>query len=260
MRRRRRWLSWWLINPADAPERIARDALRLPGRVWRSMGSANRAALIEKMTWTEPKADCEQAPFPSFRHRRRTYLLPRPKFENGTCLDFVLADGYFQAWMSTGDPAQLLRLVATLCREPRRDKREALTTGDERVPLRQKEEVEHRARRLDGLPPEITASVMLYFAGVKEYVARTYWVLFDSPNPTQNGEGEGDTERDRDGDGPKFGWWSVFLQVAETGIFGQYEEVLQRRLHLVCVHLTDQHDRQEKQKRAYERERSKLKS
>lgn len=244
-------------------ERVTRDALRLPGWAWRSMGSPDRQTLQERFAWTEPKADCEQMPFASFRHRRRTYLLPRPKFENGTCLDFVLGDGYFQAWISTGDPAQLLRLVATICREPKRNKREALSTGDERVPLLQKEEVEHRARRLEGLEPEIMAAVMLYFAGVKEYVARTYWVLFDAPAPQPDPEnstpdhspgGEGNNA----GDGPKFGWWSVFMQVAESRAYGEYEEVLQRRLHKICVYLVDQHDRQQKLKRAYERERSKM--
>lgn len=257
--RRLKYLTWWTTQPADAPERIARDVLRLPRWVWRSMGTADKAVFQERLAWMEPRVGCEDPPLQSFRHRRRTYWLPRPNFENGTCLDFVLADGYYQDFLESGDPGQLLRLVATLCREMKRDRKAALISGDERVPLLQKEEVEARAARLDGLDPIVMGAVLLYYAGVKAFVAETYWVLFDSaPGPSPEGKGD-DAERDAAGDGPKFGWWSIFMDVGLDGIYGEYEDVLQRRMHKVCMYLVHQHDKNEKLRERYERERAKLK-
>lgn len=255
--RRLTYLTWWTTQPADAPERIARDALRLPRWCWRAMAGQDKAAILERLAWTEPKVDCEDPPLQCFRHRRRTYWLPRANFENGSCLEFALADMYYQDFIETGDTGWLLRVVATLCRERKRDRKAALATGDERLPLRQKEEVEARAARLDGLDPMLLGAVLLYFVGVKKFVSEVYEVLFSSP---PEGDQAADREPGHDSDAPKFGWWSIFLQAAGEGIFGQYEEVLQRRLHLVCMHLVDQHDKNEKLRERYERERAKLKS
>ncbi|MBL7780689.1 MAG: hypothetical protein JNM22_05680 [Saprospiraceae bacterium] len=249
------WWKLWIEDPDAAPLRILPDCLRLPKRVWRNLPAAEKGALLKCLDWMEPAPGCDNLPVEHFRHRGRHYLLPRPKFENGTCLEFVLADGYYEDFVETGDPAALLRIVATLCREPKTDLQEALKTGDERVTLHQKEEVEYRAQQLSTLDPAITSAVLLYFLGVKKYIADTYWMLFEDTKKQEDG---GDQESD--GSGPRFGWWSIFMQVAKDRLYGSYDDVLQHRLHKICVHLVEQHDQQEKQKQALERERAKLNS
>ena len=251
--RRLAWLTWWITDPSTAAERITRHCVRLPRRVWSAMAPADRAALVAALEWTEPKPDCQAPPISSFRHRGRTYLFPRPKFENGTCIDFALSDDYYSQFASTGDPVWLMRLCATLCRERKRNRKQALTSGDERVSLRQKEEVEDRVRRLKGLSPVILVAALMYFAGVKQYVSKVYHVLFDKPPEDMPAD---DTQPDQDSGGPKFGWWSVFMGLANHDVQA-YEALLQRRFNLICVFLVDQHDRNEKLRAHYERERRK---
>jgi hypothetical protein len=253
-----RRLAWWRLcisEPDTAPALILKDILDLPRSLWRSMSDVNKGSILSRLSWLMPAPGCEDVPIQSFRHQGRDYYLPRPKFENGTCLEFVLADGYYKDYIDTGDPEQLLKLTATLCREKKRDRKEALLTGDERVTLLQKEEVDDRAQRLIALDPAIQAAVLLYFEGVKIYIAQTYWMLFENK---QRPEGaDADAEQEPTSDGPKFGWWSIFLQVAKANIFGEYEAVLQRRLHKICMHLVDEHDINEKQQAELDRQRAK---
>lgn len=240
--RRRRWLSWWLESPADAPERIARDALRLPGWAWRAMGSAEKSALLEKFAWTEPKPDCENVWFSSFRWKRRTYYFPTPKGENMTAIEYACAEDYYKA-LDGGDERSLLLLAATFWRERERDADAGLRRGDERVPLYDKAEVEARADRLANAPAEVTMQALLYFAGLKLYVHRVYrtWLFEDSDGEDDDEEADGSESPRRsqasDTDGPDFGWWGTFQYVAEMRVFGNVREVYQTPFHEVCVFL-----------------------
>jgi len=239
--RRRRWLRWWLEHPADAPERVARDALRLPGWAWRAMGSRNREAIVEKFAWTEPKPDCERPALPEMKHRRRTYLFPTPKGENISAIEYAAAEDYYKR-LDGGDGEALLLLAATLWRERDSDGRAALRRGDWRVPLFDKAEVEARALRLKDAPPEMLMQALLYFIGLKMYVHRVYrtWLFEgeeeeeeeDNPTPDSSPKREG-----KRGSGPDFGWWGVYQYAAEVGAFGTVKEVYQTPFHEVCVFL-----------------------
>jgi hypothetical protein len=237
-RRRRKYWKMLVVQGAEATrEKALKDII--PAFAFQALNIADRAALHIALEWMQLSA----SPMPAidhFTHRLRTYYLPKANFENGSCGEFALADGYYQEFIESRTEEALLNLVATLCRPAKKRRRNILSTGDIRIPMIRKEEVEARGRRLKGLPPHISMAVLLYFAGIKEFVASTYWMIFRPPSPAETPEVP---ER-----GPLFGWWSKMMQVAETGLFGTYDEVAQKRLHLICMYLVDQNEIYERQK------------
>ncbi|MEO7174984.1 MAG: hypothetical protein ABI002_04295, partial [Saprospiraceae bacterium] len=80
-----------------------------------------------------------------------------------------------------------------------------------------------------------------YFSGVKAYVYNLYkkW-LFEAPEEEEEQDPDEAPEEKlpvRKSDGPDFGWWGSFLDVAASGVFGDYEKVLHTRFHTICTWL-----------------------
>lgn len=241
-----------------------RDALRrilhLPEKAWRAIDPQEKAAMLGLIEWMSPAPQCVSMPFQSFRHRGYTYYLPKAQFENGTCLEFALASDYYDKFRETKTPEDLLMIVATLCREANPDTAAAQLIGDVREPLTDRAQVEVRAQALKDLPMEYAVWVLYYFTGVKLLIRDTYHDLFDEATPAPEEEEDDETpkvEEDKP-DGPRFGWWSTFIQVAKTGVLGDYNTLIQRRMHLLCMTLMEQHDEAEKIRAIQERGRSKF--
>ena len=128
------------------------------------------------------------------------YHLPKEKFSNGTAMEYAIADEYFGQF-AQGDAKALPLLVATLARPQRRSADESARLGDVRIPLHSRSEIEARAQLIEELPLEQKMVVVLYWAGVKQYVHETYagWIF-----PTKEElEAEGDEAAQK---GDLFGW------------------------------------------------------
>ncbi len=122
-------------------------------------------------------------------------------------------------------------LCGTLCREAHQDESAAITRGDRRAPLLSKSEAQARADHFADLPEDIRTAVILYFAGVKEFIANSYGkVLFEQP---EGEEKQGSTA-------PSLGWWSVYFSLAIDGPFGRdVKLVYQVPFHDLCLFLVD---------------------
>ncbi len=181
-------------------------------------------------------------PMPYFEHDGVEYYYPLSSFQNGNCLEFALADDYFNEYVESGNPSDLRKLVATLCREKKEHKSDALRTGDDRVPLMSRAEAEARAQRLSTLPEEVCALVLYYFAGVKQEIAETYgeWLFDSEEEPTAEAKPTAKKS------GVMFGWWSVFFDMAEN--VANLTTVYQTSFHTLCMMLV------ERRKRASEQE------
>lgn len=239
---------------------VLRHILHLPKKAWEAIEPQEKAAMIGLIEWMQPTPRCADMPFSSFRHRGTTYYLPKPHFENGTCLEFALASDYYDKFRESQSAQDLLLIVATLCREANPDKTAADLVGDVRAPLTDRGQAEERAKRLSTLPPEIAAWVLYYFVGVKLLIRETYHDLFEEPaDPVEEDDDDDNPQQEEPaGNGPRFGWWSTFLQVAKTGVLGDYNTLLQRRMHLLCMTLMEQHDEAEKMRALQERSRNKF--
>ena len=217
-----------LANEGDAGKVAALKAiLALPERTWRRLSPAHVADLLDRLPWL----DIAPSPVPMvdwFEHKGARYFLPAANFENGTCLEYPLADEYLTAYAADGSESALRRLAATLCREATADTAEALRRGDPRVKLHSRAEGDARADRLAGLPSEWQVVVLLYFAGVKLLVHRLYgaW-LFQQPE--EDGE---EKEAAEQGDG--LGWWGLYMDAA-GGDVQKLEAIEQSSFHTFCL-------------------------
>lgn len=227
----------------EALASIAQQSLGIPNRWWRHLEPMHQATLSTSLGWMEPKADSAQCAVTEFRHRGRRWWMPAPKGEDLTFAQFLVADSAFEA-ACEGKPEATTLLLAALCRPLRHTYPEP--------PLRGRGEAEQRAELLGDAPEEVKMAALLYFAGVKAYVRKTYgrW-LFDEEDAEQPDDETDEDEEDYDDDddlppeaqatqGPNFGWYGILQDVAEAGLFGDLRSVQQTSLHDVLVYLVRQ--------------------
>lgn len=251
---RRRRMLYRLALQGHKAELLQR-LLRLPRWAIDNIPPEQRAALLNAVAWMEPRADCDHLPWPYFEHRGRRYYFPKPKGENMTCMEYPLADEYYLRFVQEGDESALLLLVATLCREESNDRERYLAEDDHRVALRSRAEVIERATVLRHLDTELQMAVLLFFAGLKEYVHRVYGQHIFEPDEdeeVENVEEVEQVEKDEEyeaykkrkqadtGGGEGFGWWGALQDVAEAGLFGNMKEVWQASFHEVCMWMVRQ--------------------
>lgn len=221
-----------------------REVLDVPGSVFKALEDDQVAALLALCPWMAVQPD-PRPRIEYFEHRGTRYYLPSAHGMNLMAIEYPIADEAFLSFVRDGKPEGLTLLVATLCREQNPDGAAARTRGDQRMPLLTRWEAEARARDLADVPGEVAMIVLLYFAGVKEFVHRSYGaVLFEQEEPTP--------EREEKSLG--LGWWGLYFQVAVDGPFGDVERVYQTPFHDVCMFLVDrirqQKDRERQQQLA----------
>lgn len=220
-----------LSRPGEAGKLAAiRYLLNLPKSVFRLLSDDQAFALIEALPWLEVLPD----PAPrirSFEYHGKTYHFPKPHGMNLVALEYPLADEAFMKWAKTGSEDSALLLCGILCREESADLEASITRGDKRVPILSRSQAAARADHFKKLPEDIRTAVILYFAGVKEFVSNSYGkVLFEQPE-------EGAQEQTTT---PSLGWWSVYFSVAADGPFGHDVDIVyQKPFHSVCLYLVD---------------------
>lgn len=212
--------------------------LNLPVLVRNLINEEQSADLINAMSWMT----LEAGPRPlisSFRHKGQTYYLPTAKFANGAAKEYPIADDYYTRFLE-GDVQCLNHLIGTLARPENREAQISAQLGDKRQPLLSRADAESRGHILDGAPLEIKMAVLMYFAGVKKYVNETYgeW-LFQTPEQPDDEQEDDEVEiyKQEASSGVMFGWWGIFMDVAESGVFGTLDQVHQTNFHSICMYL-----------------------
>ena len=196
-----------------------RLALNIPPGHWRKFHETDRAALLQLCNWTG-LAPSATPHFDTIRHKGLTLHAPGAGYQNGTCLEFPIADEYLRFFLDGGDPEMLLRLFATLWREPEPDGTAALRREDKRMPLHSRAEIEHRAQHLHNLPFAYQVDALLYFTGVKAMIGRMFgqWLFEGSGDRGQGADGP-DTELVSEAppkkEGDPLGWWGLYFDRAD---------------------------------------------
>ena len=210
--------------------------LKMPTEVFFDLDEDDQSALIDQLDWL--KIEGHSTPLiKEFTHNGTGYTLPKAKFQDGTAIEFALADQFLETFTQSGDTQDLLKLVGALA---------APTEKGKRLPLLNREDAEHRADVLRGLPFETAMAVLLCGVGVKEYVSKSYPFLFD------DADDEDDVNvRAAVAHFPNFGWWGAYLGIAETGVFGNYAQVLQTNFHRICMFLTEKRKENKRQRAAF---------
>lgn len=216
---------------------ILQYLLQVPPQWLSGLSEDNLAALLYQIQWIQ-LAPTETPSVSEFKHKGITYFFPAEKFSNGSAIEYPLADEYYSKYLSTQDPDFLLLLTATLCRERKSSQADIDRTGDARVPLNSRAEVQARKNKISGLAIEYQVFVLFYFAGIKQMIHRIYGETLFSQ------EEDGNTGKD----GSMFGWWGIYMDLAEN--ITNLDKIYQMNFHTICMLLVKR--RKEAQKRELE--------
>jgi hypothetical protein len=231
-----------LLMQAEIPAKvkILKRLLKLPKTVFLALSDEQMSALLDTLSWL----NLEGSDVPivkTFMHKGETWALPKAKFEDGRAVEFPTADQYLDVFTKSGNESDLLKLVGTLAAPV--DKK------GKRIPILNKEDAEHRADLLRGLPSEISMSVLLYFVGVKQYISKTYGRFLFEPE-----DDEDDTPSVATAHFPQFGWWGSYLGIAESGVFGNYEQVLRTNFHRIAMFLIEKRKESKRMQEQYKKQ------
>lgn len=222
---------------------ILKHLLNLPKAVFSNLSDEQMSALVDKLDWLTLGAI--DAPLLSqFNHAGLIWLLPRAQFKDGAAIEFPMADQFVMAFSKSGAESDLLKVVGSLATpvENGQTKRQI---------IKSREDAEHRADILRGISIETAMAVLLYFLGIKQFIAEKYGdFLFDD----EDDDDDDALVRAAMAHFPNFGWWGSFLGIAESGVFGTYEQVLQTNFHRVVMFLIEKRKEAKRQKAAFSKQ------
>lgn len=233
--------------------RIAIHLLKMSKSFTRRLNHYQLLDLAKSLDWmqldlfTEPPVD-------HFILDGVMYYLPGPKMENASAAEYAMAEDTVGEYIRTQDNETLLTLCGILCRERKEDERDIRATGDPRIPIRDISEAKYRAKLFAQLDPSLLGMIFLYFVASRQEVHNLYadWIFTKEDDDTP------DAEKSNRNDGPMFGWWSIFMDIAKSGVFGTLPQVHQSNIHQICVYLVQEKKYYLEQKE--EMERMKLRS
>jgi hypothetical protein len=186
----------------------------------------------------------------------RPYHWPADKFDNGTLREYMLMDQYCEDYLR-GDDAAIPLIAATIFRRSDKDTQRAHRRGDLRTPIQHESQVyrnlDHLRRYGSGWHSarwqRIQMHALHYALAIKMYIRKTYgpWIFSQEASEEQ-------------GDYISFGWYSTALHIAETGTFGDVDQVLDSRMHDICVYLVEKKQQTDKIEEERQRIQSKTKA
>lgn len=249
--------AWTEMTPSDAwtcidrlmrsvPRRqLVQHLLQVPWYVWYRIDHHQMYDLIACLDWMQlDLQSCEPvAPYIDVKVRRtreRLYL-PSAHFSNVVGIEYGLLDDMYQEFRPGQDPEIERQMIAVVLR-PAAISDSKRIIGDPRVRLDTKGETETWMRYVEALPESVRAYITMLISANRADIYDTYQDLFRRSDDTTEG---GST-------GVNFGWWGTFMDVAEDGIFGTYDQVLQTSIHNILIHLYRKWDAYQREKREME--------
>ncbi len=168
---------------------------------------------------------------PSFPLKDTIYHFPQPKFNHATMGEFILMTDFIKKYVDGDDHAswQLLALLA-------RPIDHKLDTEDTRIPFFLRKDVDIQAKYLKSKWNfnfsklyEYRGVAVAYALGVITYIYDTYKTTLFRPSKSKQVYKPA----------LDFGWYATALQVAESGVFGDINQVLKTPFHNICVYLIE---------------------
>lgn len=233
----------------SAPRRqLVQQLLSIPFKVWEKIDHHQMYDLISTQDWMQlDMQSCEPvAPYIDVKVRRtreRLYL-PSANFSNVVGIEYGLIDDMYQEFRPGQDPDIERRMIAVILRPGTSDAGKS-TIGDPRVKLESKSETEDWLRYIEALPETVRAYITMFISANRADIYDTYKDLFERPAESSEGASTG----------VNFGWWGTYMDVAEDGIFGTYDDVLQTSIHNILIHLYRKWDAYQREKRELEHAR-----
>jgi hypothetical protein len=192
---------------------------------------------LTKFIWT---TRITQKPFDSFTlsdaaGKPVTYLLPDDNFTNTTAIEVSMANIHYLSFTRPKQPNQMavLALIATLCRPQRADLKKFRNSkdwnGDRREPYNTIK-ADERAPGFAKLPLATIMAITQYFEAMNGRFLKLYKDVYE-PDPAADEE----APMYENGEGLV----TTLMDIAKTGVFGDFGNVCMQNSHTVWLYLRD---------------------
>lgn len=203
--------------------KILKKLLKIPNSAFLNLDACCVVEMTELLKWMDIRSNTKII-FREFNTEGKTYYLPADDFEQGTAFQYALACDYYKKYVEKHDAKDLHYLCSTLL--------------SENAPLCDKEKIEQRADTFSHLRDVEKMTILAYFGAIQEMIADKFghWLF-----------------RSEEGDAPtgiSFGWWGVYMDVAESGVFGDIKGVYQTRFYDIVVFLIQKKEQYDAMKKA----------
>lgn len=196
-----------------AKTRILYILLKLPNRYFERMSSEQVVRLLEQIDWMQLEPN-SRALLPEFIHKGKRYQMTSSDFGNGTAMQYALADDFYKSYLENKQESDLRALVATLA------------TAEDEDTIKSRGDALSRSKSFEDLDEAVVMSVLLYYGGCKQRIFEAFGDTLFKPE----GSGGG-------GKPPQFGWWGIFMEIAESGTFGRLDQVHQSNFITLAMYL-----------------------
>lgn len=215
-----------------------RALLNIPDPVYYEMPAELRKPLIDQLDWLDHPVTPEPL-IPEFKLNGKRYLMPAPHGKDLNALEVAIAEEFFKKIIDNpDDPEGLIRLLAVIANE-------ADSEGI-RQNHKTRKEITDKIPAFKQLDPEIASNAFFFATAFFEFVHETYADLFK-----KDGDKESETGN--------FGWWGIFMDVAESGTFGNFKDVQQENFHVLALYLVKRTREAREREREMQRQRMKNK-
>lgn len=202
--------------------------LLVPGctpKLYRKLTDQQRLDVLQLTDWVFDQAPSVTG-IEHFDFKGVRYCLPKRELDDTIAVEFAMADLFFKDFARDSDPKLLDKLVATLCRplKAAQDLQDPAWDGVARHRYNGAI-ADRQAMYFADLPFSVKVIVLHHFAEMQRMVHSTYDIFSAS-----GGSGGG-------GDGFNIGWMSVIFDLAEQGIFGDFDKTCFTNINTLCLYL-----------------------
>jgi len=174
--------------------------------------------------------------------------LPSAQFTNVTGLEYVLLDDMYKKYIEYRRPDDEARMIAMMLRPAGASPDPA---SDPRVQLLSSKQAEAWYPLVRSLPDSIRAYMTTLISANRDQLHQMYgpWLFSGSGIETKEGDDQVSTPEP---EGLNFGWWGAFLDIAQDGVFGDHDHVLQTPIHTICTHMIRKVDEARRRKQEHD--------
>lgn len=165
----------------------------------------------------------------SFRYRLRKYYFSEPRMWLSTAREFVLADHFYEQYITTEDTYYACCVLACVARRKRK------TDEDEyRELIPSKRWIEERAHHFHKAPFYLLRTALKYVSDTKEYFHEHYGKILYSEKPDKYND--------------VYTWHDTFVSIAEGPVFGDIHKVYDASIHDLFYYLIQKKKEADKMK------------
>lgn len=221
-----------------APRReLVRILLDVPAMVFKRIPRGEMYDLLQCIEWMQIDHTSTSPVAPYYDHVNKKgsslrLYLPGKSFQNVTALEYALLDDSYRKFrpdLNTDYEAQMIAVMLRPAGEG------PDTASDPRIQLKSRAQANEWLPAVRALPEAIRTYMTTLVSANRQFIHDAYGdYLFPEAPPIQ----EGQEEQEEQAEGLDFGWWGVMMDVAQDRVFGNYDQVLQTPIHLLCMYMS----------------------